>query len=64
MADICFPNDNLSGDNGHDDNDVLYIGFTTQDAFPQGADWNADSTQEFQDSIKDLGDKLVATLQV
>lgn len=64
MADICFPNDGLSGDNGHDPNDVLYIGFPTKDAFPKGAKWNARTTKEFQDSIKSLGDQLVAKLRV
>jgi chitosanase len=62
LADLCFPDDGLSGDNGHDANDVLFIGFTSQDAFPQDAAWNAGSTQEFENSIKDLGDQLVAGL--
>lgn len=64
LADICFPNEDLSGDNGHDDNDVLFIGFTTEDAFPQNAHWNAQNTQDFQDSIRDFGEDLVSRLKV
>lgn len=63
MADLCFPNDGLDGDNGHGPNDVLFIGFTGDAAAPgSSADWTASDTQSFEDSIKDLGDSLVAGL--
>ena len=64
MAKLCFPNDGITGDNGHDAKDVLYIGFLGNAAVPgqDGADWQAGSTQEFEDSIKALGDQLVAGL--
>nr|POF15535.1 endo-chitosanase [Quercus suber] len=63
MADLCFPNDGLNGNNGHGENDVLYIGFTSDGAAPgSNADWTASNTQDFEDSIKSLGDSLVAGL--
>jgi chitosanase len=64
LAQLCYPNDGLNGDNGHSENDVLYIGFTSQDAVPgaNGATWNAGDRHEFQDSLKEIGDKLVASL--
>ena len=65
LAQMCFPNDGLTGDNGHGPDDVLYIGFTGQDAVPGGsADWQAGDRWSFEASIKDLGDRLVAGLQV
>ncbi|KZZ95553.1 glycoside hydrolase family 75 protein [Moelleriella libera RCEF 2490] len=64
LAKLCFPNDGLTGDNGHGPKDVLYLGFTGDEAVPgkNGANWKAGSTREFARSIKDLGDKLVAGL--
>ncbi|KAF5124307.1 Endo-chitosanase [Metarhizium anisopliae] len=64
LGKLCFPNEGLSGDNGHDPKDVLYIGFTGGDTVPgkSGANWKAKKTTEFEDSIKALGDKLVASL--
>jgi chitosanase len=61
---LCFPNDGLTGDNGHDEDDVLFIGFTGKDAMPSAqTKWNAGNAQAFEDSIKDVGDKLVAGLK-
>lgn len=66
MGKLCFPNEGLSGDNGHDPKDVLYIGFTGSDTDTvpgkSGAKWGAKKTAEFEDSIKAMGDKLVAAL--
>ncbi|KAH0524122.1 hypothetical protein TsFJ059_009029 [Trichoderma semiorbis] len=63
LAQLCFPNDGLTGDNGHDQKDVLYLGFTGSGAVPgASANWSAGSTEEFENSIKDLGDSLVAGL--
>lgn len=65
LAQLCFPNDNISGYNGHDQNDVLYIGFMGDYAVPgSSADWKANDTRAFEDSIKALGHKLVAGLTV
>ncbi|KAH8690297.1 chitosanase [Talaromyces proteolyticus] len=58
----CF-GDSVNGDSGHEDTDVLYIAFEGDDAVPgTSADWSASSYEDFAASIKDLGDKLVATL--
>ncbi|GFG09574.1 endo-chitosanase [Aspergillus lentulus] len=63
LAKLCFPNDGITGDNGHGEEDVLYIGFIGQDAVPgASAAWTARDTQTFEESIKSLGDRLVAKL--
>ena len=61
LADLCFPNEGLTGDNGHGAHDVLYIGFTGNEAVPGqgGANWKANNAQTFEDSIRWLGDKLI-----
>jgi hypothetical protein len=43
----------------------LYIGFTGTGAVPgkSGANWAAKNTNDFENSIKALGDKLVAGLK-
>ncbi|KAF7718842.1 Chitosanase [Penicillium ucsense] len=64
LAQMCYPNDGLTGDNGHGPDDVFYIGFTGNGAVPGGsADWQAGDRWTFEASIKDLGDRLVASLQ-
>ncbi|EAW11904.1 glycosyl hydrolase family 75 chitosanase csnB [Aspergillus clavatus NRRL 1] len=64
LADLCFPNENLDGDHGHDANDVLFIGFTGKDAVPGSkANWKAKNAKDFENSIKSIGDKLVAGLK-
>lgn len=64
MGKLCFPNEHLTGDNGHDPKDVMYIAFTGPDAVPgkNGANWKAKNTADFEASIKGLGDKLVGRL--
>ena len=73
MGNLCFPNEGLSGDNGHTPKDVMYIAFKNgtigTDGKPintvpgaSGAAWNAASPAAFENSIKPLCDKLVATL--
>lgn len=51
----------MNGNNGRDENDVLYIAFPGKDAVPgpDGAKWDAGSFDEFESSIQGLGDKLV-----
>ncbi|KAK4215219.1 fungal chitosanase of glycosyl hydrolase group 75-domain-containing protein [Rhypophila decipiens] len=60
LATACY-GDNMSGDNGHDETDVLYLAFLGSDAVPgpTGADWKADSFEQFERSIETLGDRLV-----
>ncbi|KAL2207815.1 putative chitosanase CSN1 [Sarocladium strictum] len=64
LAKLCFPDEGLNGNNGHDERDVLYIGFTGSAAQPgaDGAAWTASSPEEFADSLRDIGDSLVASL--
>ncbi|GAM88196.1 hypothetical protein ANO11243_062270 [Dothideomycetidae sp. 11243] len=59
----CFGPGSVNGNSAHDTKDVLYIAFTGQDAVPgKSADWKAGSYDEFEASIKTLGDKLVADI--
>ncbi|KAJ5557946.1 hypothetical protein N7535_009439 [Penicillium sp. DV-2018c] len=63
LAKLCFPDENITGDNGHSEKDVLYIGFTGTNAAPGSkADWTAGDSAAFEGSIKSLGDELVAGL--
>lgn len=63
LATACYGKD-MNGNNGHTNNDVLYIAFAGKDAVPgaKGADWAADSFEEFHKSVSGLGDKLVERL--
>ncbi|KAI0197981.1 chitosanase [Astrocystis sublimbata] len=63
LATACF-GDGITGNNGHDQTDVLYIAFQGQDAVPgaDGAKWDASNFDEFEASIASLGDALVAQL--
>ncbi|KAF4848407.1 Endo-chitosanase [Colletotrichum siamense] len=60
LATSCFGN-GVNGNQGHDENDVLYIAFTGQDAAPgaNGANWSASTSAEFSSSIDQLGNRLV-----
>ncbi|KAJ5771557.1 hypothetical protein N7520_002086 [Penicillium odoratum] len=64
LAQMCFPDDDVNGNNGHDQDDILYLGFIGQNAVPgTSADWDGADRDTFEASIKDLGDNLVAGLQ-
>lgn len=60
LATACFGTD-MNGDNGYDNNDVLYIAFPGSDAVPgaDGAAWAAQSFDEFEASIEELGNRLI-----
>ncbi|KAI6765940.1 hypothetical protein HG530_007010 [Fusarium avenaceum] len=64
VADLCFPNEGLNGNMGHGEKDVLYIGFSGEDAVPgkTGAKWAATTRDDFSASIKILGDRLISKL--
>lgn len=63
LATACFGK-SMTGDNGHDQNDVLYIGFTGGDAVPgKNANWAAKNYADFESSIQDLGDKLIQRIR-
>ncbi len=62
LATACFGT-SMTGDNGYDGTDVLYIAFTGDDAVPgKGADWGADNFDDFEASISDIGDMLIQRL--
>ena len=54
----------ITGNNGHDQNDVLYIAFpgTIAQTVSKNADWGAKSFAAFEKSIESLGDQLIKRL--
>lgn len=62
LASACFPDDEISGDQGYSGHDVLYLGFKGKEAVPgkKGADWGARSFDDFEGSLARIGDGLVA----
>ncbi|KAI1777261.1 glycoside hydrolase family 75 protein [Hypoxylon cercidicola] len=60
LATACFGK-SMTGDNGHDPDDVLYIAFTGSDAVfgKNGADWAAQNYEDFESSIRGLGDERI-----
>jgi hypothetical protein len=64
LATACFGKRGIDGDNGHDKNDVLYIGFpgSVADTVYKHANWAAKSFDDFESSIKAMGDDLISTL--
>ncbi|KAI0173552.1 glycoside hydrolase family 75 protein [Hypoxylon sp. FL1284] len=64
LATACYGKDNISGNNGHDQNDVLYIAFTGKDAVPgKKANWAAKNYDQFESSIQDLGNTLIKRIK-
>ena len=50
----------MNGNNGHGEQDVLYIAFTGDDAVPaEQVDWQAESSDAFQESLQTFGDQLI-----
>lgn len=65
LATACFGKENINGNAGHDENDVLFLAFVGKDAVPgDSADWNTTSATKFADSIRGMGDKLVERVGV
>ena len=61
LATACYGH-GITGDNGYDKTDVLYIAFPGSEAVPKKAAWTAKSFREFEDSISDIGDSLIMKL--
>ncbi|KAK6360057.1 hypothetical protein TWF730_006211 [Orbilia blumenaviensis] len=61
LAQLCFPNEGLNGNKGHEAHDVLYLAFTGSDAVvgPSNANWKARSPSDFQNSLKSFGDSIL-----
>ncbi|KAK3392874.1 family 75 glycoside hydrolase [Podospora didyma] len=53
LATACYGKKHITGDNGHDQDNVLYIAFTGDDAVPgaNGANWAATNYKAFESSI-------------
>ncbi|KAF3492419.1 chitosanase [Arthroderma uncinatum] len=66
LAQACFPHNNLTGNNGHEDHDVLFVAFKGEEAKPgaKGADWKAENFDTFEESLAPIGDKLVAKIEM
>jgi chitosanase len=63
LAQMCFPDEKITGDSGHGEHDVMYIAFQGEDAVAgDSANWKAKSREEFEASLATIGDKLVAQL--
>ncbi|ORY14365.1 fungal chitosanase of glycosyl hydrolase group 75-domain-containing protein [Clohesyomyces aquaticus] len=63
LGQLCFPNDGLTGNNGHSEHDILYIAFPGEEAVPgASANWKAKDSATFEQSLATLGDSLVAKL--
>ncbi|KAI2611598.1 glycoside hydrolase family 75 protein [Hypoxylon fragiforme] len=59
IATLCFGTD-TDGEAGYDKADILYIGFVGTEAVPgTSAKWQAVDENEFQESIRGLGDTLI-----
>ncbi|TLS30594.1 hypothetical protein PpBr36_02522 [Pyricularia pennisetigena] len=61
LATACYGSSEIDGDNGHSENDVLYLAFTGEEAVPgaRGARWDASSFEEFESSLHPIGDSLI-----
>ncbi|KFY30845.1 hypothetical protein V493_01614 [Pseudogymnoascus sp. VKM F-4281 (FW-2241)] len=61
IATLCYGKENIDGDHGHSELDVLYIAFPGSDAVPgaKGANWKASTAKAFQDSLTTQGNKLI-----
>ena len=60
LATACFDH-GITGNDGHDQDDVLYIGFPggIDDTVNTQAHWAARNFDDFEASIKEIGDRLV-----
>jgi hypothetical protein len=54
----------VTGNNGHDENDIMYIAFpgTIADTVNKSANWGAKNFSTFEASIEDLGNQLIKRL--
>ncbi|RAH73798.1 glycoside hydrolase family 75 protein [Aspergillus aculeatinus CBS 121060] len=63
MARLCFGS-SMDANNGHNEADILYIGFAGVNAVPgKSAAWTTTTPEDFERNIKPIGDRLVAGLK-
>jgi len=61
MGTACFPDDSISGANGHGATDVTYIEFSGKDAVLRPTDMTTNYITQFS-KLKSMGDQLVSEL--
>ena len=63
LATKCFGK-SVNGNSAHDETDVLYIAFpgSIADTVHKHADWATQDFDKFEESISDLGNKLIQKL--
>lgn len=62
LGTLCYGQD-MNGNNGHSEADVLYIGFRTKDAETNSSTaWDTDDANVFESSLAAIGDRLVQKL--
>ncbi|KAI4278071.1 MAG: hypothetical protein LQ337_001294 [Flavoplaca oasis] len=64
LATACYGTEAINGNSGHDESDVLYVAFTGEDALPgPRTKWDAKDFKEFEDSIEEVGNRLIERLK-
>ncbi|KAF4979147.1 hypothetical protein FZEAL_4575 [Fusarium zealandicum] len=62
LATLCYGKE-MNGDNGHEQPDVLYIGFTGKDVVTDtSVNWKAGNAIGFERSLGKIGDRLIQRL--
>lgn len=59
LVKMCFPNEGITGNNGHGSHDVLYLAFPGEEAVATNAAWDASDASTFEASLAQVGDELV-----
>lgn len=60
LAQMCFPDEGLNANSGHEPHDILYLAFPGDEAvIGSKADWKAKNRVDFEKSLAVVGDELV-----
>lgn len=64
LATACYGSEDINGNAGHGENDVLYIAFpgSVDETVQTDAAWDSKSFDDFESSISDKGDQLIQRL--
>ncbi|KAF2686733.1 glycoside hydrolase family 75 protein [Lentithecium fluviatile CBS 122367] len=62
LAKLCFPDEDITGNSGHTEKDVLFLAFPGKDAVPTDAKWGLEDASVFEESLWATGDALLETL--
>lgn len=64
LATACYGTKAVNGNSGHDESDVLYVAFTGDEAVPgPRTKWDAKDFAEFEDSIVEVGNRMIGRLK-